>query len=376
LLGGPLVNRASLLRAIRLALLATSTASTMGCGGRAIEVQGPNNDDGGTQPRPDASDDGGFITQPGGCTVKRSPPSPCGFDVTIAGDPAACGLPIGGGRVDPTTGGPREVDPTTCANLCGNDVNGQPVQHCYFQVAGSSSLLCVLGCSGRRPQNLTERRIAFLSPAAECFSHAAHLEAASVDAFRILHDELVAHGAPQALCRAALRAARDEVRHAAIVGRLALRFGGGVEAPVVPRGGLRDRFALALENAIEGCVRETWGALQTAWQARSARSANVRAAYRSIARDEAMHALLGWQVAEWAESKLTRAQRLAVRRARERAFEELFEALSVEPPEILVVDAGLPRANEAVLLARALFREIADDPFIPEVKTKGSADRR
>jgi hypothetical protein len=336
----------------------------MGCGGRSIVEQDPNNDAGWTQLPHDASDDRGIITQPGGCTIKRESPTPCGFDVTIVGDPAACGLPTGGGEV---------VDPPGCANLC-----GQLGQGCVlFTFAGSPTVRCGGGgCTGRRPQNLTERRLAFLSPTAEYFSNAAHLEAASVDAFRILHDELVAHGAPQALCRAALRAARDEVRHAAIVGRLALRFGGNVEAPVVSRGGLRDLFALALENAVEGCVRETWGALQAAWQARWAESAHVRAAYRSIARDEAMHALLGWQVAEWAESKLTRAQRTAVRRARERAFEELLEVLSGEPPEIIVVDAGVPRAREAALLARALFREIAIERFIREGKTKESADRR
>jgi hypothetical protein len=46
------------------------------------------------------------------------------------------------------------------------------------------------------------------------YSEAAFLEAASVEAFRILRDELRCYGAPRSLVRAAARAGHDEVRHA------------------------------------------------------------------------------------------------------------------------------------------------------------------
>jgi hypothetical protein len=69
-------------------------------------------------------------------------------------------------------------------------------------------------CEGRRPVGLrwAERtgEKGFLLHLAD----AAWLEAASVDAFRIVRRELRAHGAPRRLLRAASRSKRDEVRHA------------------------------------------------------------------------------------------------------------------------------------------------------------------
>jgi hypothetical protein len=64
-------------------------------------------------------------------------------------------------------------------------------------------------------------------------AEAAWLEAASVDAFRVLRLELRAHSAPRRLLRAASRAARDERRHARAAGALARRF--DVTVPAVER---------------------------------------------------------------------------------------------------------------------------------------------
>jgi hypothetical protein len=213
---------------------------------------------------------------------------------------------------------------------------------------------------GRMPERLRPRSVVQLSAVAGFFATSAHLEAASVDAFCILHAELVAHGAPASLRRAALRAAEDEVRHARMTGALARRFGGTVEAAVVERGPVRSLFAIALENALEGCVRETWGALLAAWQAEHAESASVRAAMGSIAKDEARHALLGWKIAAWAEGNLSQDEIRRIRDARARAMDELVVGLAIEPDESLVREAGLPRAKDAVALARSLFAELDD----------------
>ncbi|MCL0138103.1 hypothetical protein M2T37_27880, partial [Klebsiella pneumoniae] len=61
----------------------------------------------------------------------------------------------------------------------------------------------------------------------------------------------------------------------------------------------RSLLAFAIENAVEGCVNETWAALVAAWQAGHAEGADVRAAYERIAADEARHGDLAWAIDAW-----------------------------------------------------------------------------
>ena len=49
---------------------------------------------------------------------------------------------------------------------------------------------------------------------------------------------------------------------------------------------------VAIENAVEGCVRETFGALIASWQAEHARDPGIKRLMRSIARDETRHAFV------------------------------------------------------------------------------------
>jgi len=56
---------------------------------------------------------------------------------------------------------------------------------------------------------------------------------------------------------------------------------------------------VALENAVEGCVRETYGALIATRQAEAASDPVVRRAMRKIAADETAHAALSWDVASF-----------------------------------------------------------------------------
>jgi rubrerythrin len=132
-----------------------------------------------------------------------------------------------------------------------------------------------------------------LSLVARYLAKAAYLERASVTAFVRLAEELAAHGAPTRLRRAALRAARDEILHARIVARLAERAGApSIDQPRVRAARVRSLAALAIENAVEGCVYETFGAAVGLAQAMTASDAKVRAAMRRIARDEMQHAEL------------------------------------------------------------------------------------
>lgn len=182
----------------------------------------------------------------------------------------------------------------------------------------------------------------------------AALEAASVHAFERLARELVAHGAPRSLVLRAKRAADDERRHARVTRALARRFGARVPTIRVARGGVRSLAEIAVENAAEGCVRETFGALQATLQGQRARDAEVRAAMRTIARDETRHAALAWSVARWIHPKLTDDERAAVARAQTTAIETLGRDLRIAPAGAVRASTGAPGAREAKAMLRAM----------------------
>jgi hypothetical protein len=173
-------------------------------------------------------------------------------------------------------------------------------------------------CVGRRPAGLAERGEAPVGNAmGDYLARSAELEAASVAAFTILAAELACHGADRALLQRTRAAAEDEIVHARLMQRLAERFGGKVQARSVRVGLPRDLEAIALENAVEGCVAETWGCLLGMHQALHA-APGLRTAYQRIAADEARHAQLSWDIAAWAEGQLGDAAvaRIAAHRAR------------------------------------------------------------
>jgi hypothetical protein len=212
---------------------------------------------------------------------------------------------------------------------------------------------------GRRPRGLAAPRAGATADAVGAYlARAAHLEAASVIAFEALHAELAAHGAPEALLRMTERAARDEVRHARVTARLAKRRGATPPCVRVRGRNSRTLESIARENAVEGCVRETFGALVAAWQAEHARAADVRAAMRGIARDELSHAALAWAVARWADARLDAPARKRIARARTRAIARLERELSRSIPTPLVEDAGLPSSARARELVAAMRRAV------------------
>jgi hypothetical protein len=186
-------------------------------------------------------------------------------------------------------------------------------------------------------------------------ARAATLEAASVAAFRRLAAELSAYGAPRSLIDAALAAAQDEVRHARVTARLARRWGAQPARPRIDPVPLRSLEEIASENASEGCVRETFGALEGRWMALRASDARVRRAYRRIAEDELRHAALSWRVARWIEPCLPEVARSRVQAARRRAMSDLALALAREPSAEIRELCGVPSAREAC----DLFRELA-----------------
>lgn len=206
---------------------------------------------------------------------------------------------------------------------------------------------CVIG---RRPEGFSTK--AKPTTLGEYFANAAELEAASVPAFRRLARELRAHGAPTELVDRAKAAALEEVRHARGVRALARRFGATAKSPRVGKLGIRSLVDIAIENAHEGCVRETFGALVATFQARRATDPEIATAMANIADDETEHAALAWDVAAWLDTRLDDAGRNAVLGARREAFTEVVRASrlpSCEDPRL-----GLPTAAESLALLSEL----------------------
>jgi hypothetical protein len=143
------------------------------------------------------------------------------------------------------------------------------------------------------------------------------------------------------------------------MGALAARHGAVPPAVQVARAPVRDVESIARENAVEGCVRETFAALVAWRQARAAGDPSIRAAMSRIARDETRHAALAWAVDDWTRALLTPAARRRVREARREASELLVEEQAFAAPPTLRAQAGLPSADEAAHMAEMLLAGVA-----------------
>jgi hypothetical protein len=161
---------------------------------------------------------------------------------------------------------------------------------------------------------------------------------------------LRSHAAPTRLIAAARAAARDEVRHARATAQLARTRGVSPERPRIAPRLARSLEAMAIENAVEGCVRETYGALEGRWQALHANHADLRRAYTRIAADELRHAALSWRVARFITKRLDAPARQRVAEAKSAAMAELREQLHREPAREIREICGVPNARQASLL--------------------------
>jgi hypothetical protein len=271
--------------------------------------------------------------------------------------------------------------PAQCLAVCGKNAAGQAPDVCSVGTVSASDgggrlgLWCVVTsgpcagpsiqpCNGgRRPDYFASLGFGEAPRGRELGTHFARvacMEAGSVEAFRLLRDELVAHGAPERLVRAARRAIRDELRHVRQTAALARRFGEPPIAPLpMPARQVRPLLQMAFENAVEGCVRETYSALECAWQAECAWDPVVRTVMKRIARDEMQHLALAWAVDAWAISRLDRDSARQVREAQRIETTKLRGEVRQDPHESLVRQAGLPRAPKARALISAIESRLA-----------------
>ena len=217
-------------------------------------------------------------------------------------------------------------------------------------------------CIGRKPEGLLGTRLgrAGESEVGAYLARAAELEAASVVSFVALKAELEAHGAPKALVHRLVVAARDEVRHARVMSALAHRYGGRPVARRIRVPAVRSLEAIARENANEGCVTETWGALVGLHQARAARSPRLRSAFARVASDEVRHAALSWDLRAWLDTRLSARARKHVQSEAEAHAEKLEAGLGAQASRELEHELGLPSSDvERVLFGRLRERVLS-----------------
>ncbi len=252
-----------------------------------------------------------------------------------------------------------------CLQYCGYPsqnpcVNPQFIG-CVVPVDAGSVIQCqtrLSSCSpncGRLPAGLKWASTAAQpSEVAARLAAAAHLEGASVFAFEALVRELVAHGAPVQLVARARSAQQDEKRHHSAISGLATHLGALVPAVEVEPAGIRTLVEVAIENAVEGCVRETYGAALAALQGESAGNLSLRRAMRTIAVDEAEHASLAWAVDDWARPRLTRRERAQIEAARAQARTQLMATAQEPASAELRTTLGLPTTAASAHLISAL----------------------
>jgi hypothetical protein len=226
-------------------------------------------------------------------------------------------------------------------------------------VTGTVKVHCAsYPCEGRRTDGIDEPRATNDAGLGAHFAAASYLEAVSVHAFERLRLELTAHDAPEELIALVRRAEADEVRHAEMTEELARRFGVEPEIPIGVSAEPRSLFAIALENAVEGCVRETYGAAVACFRGMRARDDSVRAIMQTIARDECEHAELGFRIAEWALPRLRQDERNAIQAAMRAALQDLSDHLDDRLAESERVVCGSPSPEERRRLVQLIERDV------------------
>jgi rubrerythrin len=258
-------------------------------------------------------------------------------------------------------------DENTCRSLCAGN------EHCQIASIGRTNdkaVVCHVFYKGGCPDGWGSGRWMEGLPAPssdDALERMAYLEAASVLAFEDLARELARRHAPRSLIERALEAAADERRHAQLIAELA-----GCDVPVIVARSLnRDRsiLELAIENAVEGCTVELFGALLLTHQSMHAAEARVREVLQSIARDEQAHAELALDLHAYFLSQLSSDEEreeveIALRDARRSTYlaAEDKETAAAADDHPLRFKLGLPSSDDRRRLAYALFCE---DPASP-----------
>ena len=147
-------------------------------------------------------------------------------------------------------------------------------------------------------------------PDATRWAARAQHECSSVLAFLQLALELLDEAAPLELVARAVRCAEQELSHTWAAAALASRFGGTLTVAHSPAPHFRQRLPrrrqltrLLHEGWVDGCLNEGLAALIAGEEARIATDSEEARSSAKIAREEAEHAALGFDVVRWVLSQ-------------------------------------------------------------------------
>ena len=208
------------------------------------------------------------------------------------------------------------------------------------------------------PPELVNQVLSETEQAGAFFAELAYLEQAAVTAFEYLARELEHYDAPEELVELAKKGIDEEIEHAELMRMLAYAYGGHVQEVEVEPFQLRPLSEIALDNAREGCIRETFGALIAMWQSAHAEDEAVRRVMERIAHEESIHAALSWKIDEWIQTQLSDEDRKRCKEAHQEALAIIKEELQEEESPALIKHAGFPNREQSALLYQQLKGEL------------------
>ncbi|MEE2645362.1 MAG: hypothetical protein VYD19_10550 [Myxococcota bacterium] len=243
----------------------------------------------------------------------RSPQADAGEVDFLSVGGGGCGVPAGQSTIEaPVEEGGTCIGPCRESNdfmdeLSACRILGEGEEMGTYEIECVWEEFCGVGrwSSLAEPALGTER----LEALARAIAHRARLERVAVKSFEWLAVELRAYGAPESLIEAAPRAAIEEQHHAELVEAEAASLGA---APLCftwdQPSAARPLFEIAVENVVEGCVGESYGAAEAAYQARYATRPNWRRVAAELAPDELSHAALSWRLHRWLYAQLSEVE--------------------------------------------------------------------
>ncbi len=165
---------------------------------------------------------------------------------------------------------------------------------------------------------------------------------------------------PADLMRRVEHAAQDKLKHAEILtqaGAISQRAT-DVSDDGSPQ---MDLWQLTLSTATERCVVDVYAAARFAFQARRAESAELASVFFDIARDDAVHVSLFWELMGWALSHLSPARARLLAEEQRKVREALREAIEAPLPVEIHEIAGVPDADAAHAILDSLEFELWSD---------------
>lgn len=181
-------------------------------------------------------------------------------------------------------------------------------------------------------------------------SHQKGLTAASIRWVALNLREL---GCPSEFLRRVEQAALDNSQHAKTLANAA-HLSGALMVPDEGEAPLTDLWGLAIDTATERCVVDTYAAARFGFQARRAASPELRLVFLDIARQDAVHATLFWELLAWALSHLSPARARQIVEEQRRVRDALRLAIETPLPGELHEVAGVPDADAGHALLDAL----------------------